>query len=188
MSIEFSAVDPGKSKSRAKAMVFRAQDLVPLMQRKDAKPTQQYDQILESIMARIKVVASKGGTQCFYEVPRFLPGYPLLDVRACSAYLILKLRRLDFQVQYFPSGHLWIGWFHIDSTPKTVAVPPTLPVLPAPSRPSPPGLPEGGAPASTSGHDAVRHLQKIYDEASIDVLTRLAPRPPPDPKSGPFSF
>ena len=49
-------------------------------------------------------------TECTFTIPNLSSGLPLYNVESCTAYIIYKLRKQKFQVQYLGHNKLWISW------------------------------------------------------------------------------
>lgn len=85
-----------------------------------------YDRILELIHRRIKLVASYGGSNTFYEIPGLIVGYPLYNLIDCTNYIINSLRNNGLLIQLLPPPHIsviYISWDKKDTKP---ALPPPI--------------------------------------------------------------
>lgn len=83
-----------------------------------------YDHIIELIHRRIKLVASFGGTNTFYEIPGLVVGYPLYNLIHCTTYIMESLRKNGLLVQLLPPPHisvLYISWDKKDVRPALPA-------------------------------------------------------------------
>ena len=78
------------------------------------KKTQQKKELYESVMKkvhyRIEGVASRSETQCLFQVPEFMLGMPLYDSFHCSGYVIERLKKEGFHVQYMHPNWIHINW------------------------------------------------------------------------------
>jgi len=77
-----------------------------------------YKKVLKKIHHRIKVIASKGDTFCFYIVPEFIFGIPKYDTLNCAEYLVKKLKMNGFKVLYTYPNLIFISWNHVPSEIK----------------------------------------------------------------------
>tara|TARA_B100000795_G_scaffold136703_1_gene102095 strand:- start:140 stop:556 length:417 start_codon:yes stop_codon:yes gene_type:complete len=73
-----------------------------------------YDNVLKKCHDRIKTVANspRGGTFCFYIVPSFLFGIPIFDLNSCIVYIVQKLIKNGFEVNYTHPNLLYISWLN----------------------------------------------------------------------------
>ena len=69
-----------------------------------------YNEIYGKCCQRIKHYLDKNLNTCYYSVPLFKIGYPLYDVKACTCYLILKIRKAGLDVTYYSPNILYINW------------------------------------------------------------------------------
>jgi hypothetical protein len=86
-------------------------DIYRNIQAKKIRKYATFDMILERVYMRIQRVAEIDQMQMVYDVPNFIPGIPLYDVRMCTAYIIAQLRKNGFVVRYIPPTNLiYISW------------------------------------------------------------------------------
>lgn len=155
-------------------MSLRPHDLLPLYQRQQQRRIELFESFLPKIERRIVLAAQKGHVMCVYHVPAYVPGHALFDASACAAYLILRLRRLDYQVTFTPPATLWISWGHaarvsplpaadalvLATQPTPLALPPGLPA-PSSRRPPPP-----------PPFDPTERLRRVYSDLPVPGLGR----------------
>lgn len=70
-----------------------------------------YTRILNKIHERIRMV-SKTCQYCWYHIPEFILGIAHFDQAACIAYVMDKLVKNGFQVQFVQPNYLVISWMH----------------------------------------------------------------------------
>jgi len=87
-----------------------ANDLKKISLEKNNKRYKIYDKILEKIVIRIKIIASNSLNNFAYEIPQFIPGLPIYNIKNCAEYIIIKLQEHGFNVQYNPPNILFISW------------------------------------------------------------------------------
>lgn len=72
-----------------------------------------YQKIYDKCCARIKhannILFLK---ECVYNIPTILWGHPLYDMKACACFLILRLRKEGFTVNYSYPNTLQISWHY----------------------------------------------------------------------------
>ena len=69
-----------------------------------------YESVMKKVHYRIEGVASRSETQCLFQVPEFMLGMPLYDSFQCSGYVIERLKKEGFHVQYMHPNWLHINW------------------------------------------------------------------------------
>lgn len=69
-----------------------------------------YEKILSKIYNKLKLFNKKKIFYMTYEVPYYLFGYPLYDMKTCLLYLITTLRKKDIFVKYKSPNILFIHW------------------------------------------------------------------------------
>lgn len=77
-----------------------------------------FDKVLDQCCSKIKKAAKLDKTFCLYDVPEFILGYPLYNINECMTYVIDKLAKNGFAVQYFFPRYIVVSWF---ITPPPVA-------------------------------------------------------------------
>lgn len=69
-----------------------------------------FKKILQKCYNRIKTVAEKSETFCFYLVPEFSIGIPLYNVYQCSEFIIDNLKKSGFNILYVRPNLIYISW------------------------------------------------------------------------------
>ena len=69
-----------------------------------------YEKILSKIYNKLKLINKKKIFYMTYEVPYYLFGYPLYDMKTCLTYLIMTLRKKGIYVKYSSPNILFIHW------------------------------------------------------------------------------
>ena len=88
-------------------------ELHSLHKQKKEVQTRSFDRVLELCHRRIRLVASHGGQNTFFEVPGIILGYPLYNLQLCTAYVVDALRADGFLVQLLPPPNvavLYLSW------------------------------------------------------------------------------
>ena len=75
--------------------------------------------ILELCNIQISQAEKLSKTECYFQVPEFMFGFPLYDINECIRFLVQKLKLNDYYVQYFHPKLLFISWRIDDSTLAT---------------------------------------------------------------------
>ena len=78
--------------------------------RRKVKRLELYNSILEKIHHRIKYNAELEKTYCFYNIPGFIIGVPLYDIKELTTYIITALKKtgLNYYILIL-IGYLYLG-------------------------------------------------------------------------------
>lgn len=82
---------------------------------KEINKFQIYREVLQKCHHRIKTFSSKGDSFCFYIIPEYIYGIPKYDTLNCANYMINKLNKNGFNVNYTYPNLLYISWQHVPS-------------------------------------------------------------------------
>ena len=85
---------------------------------KDDKHHYIYEKILKKIFTKIKITNKKKKYRMLFEVPNYVFGFSLYNVKTCIIYLILKLRKHKFIVKYSNPNIILIYWEHLITSIK----------------------------------------------------------------------
>lgn len=66
--------------------------------------------IYDRVKNRINIVAKNRNQACVYEIPIFIPGYPLTNVDKTMKYLLKKLIKEGFYAIQIDSVNIYIAW------------------------------------------------------------------------------
>ena len=69
-----------------------------------------FNKILELVNNKILIISKTDSTSTWYEIPLFLLGYPTYEIKDCSKYLITKLTKNGFTVNYLEPNIILISW------------------------------------------------------------------------------
>lgn len=88
-------------------------ELYSLKSKKDKVKHNTFNIIIQKIHNKIKMTASQGGMNIFYEIPYLLIGYPLYNINDCIEYILEALKKNGFLVQTLPhpnNNTIYISW------------------------------------------------------------------------------
>ena len=88
-------------------------ELHNIQKKKEQVKSVAYDRIVELIHRRIKMIATFGGSNTFYEIPGLVVGYPLYNLVDCTNYILKALRENGMLVQLLPPPHIsviYLSW------------------------------------------------------------------------------
>ena len=73
-----------------------------------------YEKILVRCHNKIKNTANHPDNMgfCFFEIPRYVYGTPLFDIKGCVVYMVNSLVKNGFDVRYTHPNLLFISWKH----------------------------------------------------------------------------
>tara|TARA_B100000902_G_C27301377_1_gene913012 strand:+ start:2517 stop:2792 length:276 start_codon:yes stop_codon:yes gene_type:complete len=69
-----------------------------------------FNKILEFIDNKILLIAKTNTKTTWYEIPLFLLGHPTYEMKECSEYLMKKLKKNGFTVNFLNPNILLINW------------------------------------------------------------------------------
>lgn len=69
-----------------------------------------YEKVLGTCYRRIREHVIHDQFFCFYQVPEFIPGYPVFNMTECTFFLLRKLGQSGFTVNYIPPNVIHIRW------------------------------------------------------------------------------
>jgi len=91
-------------------MIKNAQDVLKTMTRKNEMRRECFDKIVDMCVKKIVRGAALNMTQCFFEVPEFVLGFPLYDINECILYVIKGLQGAGYVVKYFFPRVIHVSW------------------------------------------------------------------------------
>lgn len=93
---------------------LKVSELYEKRQSRDSARLRAYNQILEQIHNRIRVMSRIHGNPCYlmYTIPPFIFGLPKIDMEDCIVYLIYQLRTSGFETRYTYPNLIYISWKH----------------------------------------------------------------------------
>jgi hypothetical protein len=85
-------------------------DIYDNINEKINKKHEVYTILLEKVYKKIQIGNSRNYYNCSYEVPVFVPGYPLYDIKRCIAFIIADLRGAGFVARFEKPSKIYISW------------------------------------------------------------------------------
>ena len=85
-------------------------DLNNSVNKRRLKRLELYNSILERVHHRIKYNAEMEKTFCFYNIPEFIIGTPLYDIRELKNFIITALKKNGFMLLHIEPNWLFISW------------------------------------------------------------------------------
>jgi hypothetical protein len=80
------------------------------------KNTHVYEIILQRCFRKIEETTKKNieNNYILFEIPAFMLGYPRINIKMCADYLIIKLRKNGFQVNFIEPQNIKVLWNPIE--------------------------------------------------------------------------
>ena len=69
-----------------------------------------YNKILKRVFRRIKVAVEKSEVYCFFQLPEFIPGFPIYNMTECLFYIQNFLTSKGFEHKYCNDLLIFITW------------------------------------------------------------------------------
>jgi hypothetical protein len=69
-----------------------------------------FNKILEFVNNKILIIAKTDCTATWYEIPLFLLGHPTYEIKDCGKYLMKKLKKNGFNVNFLEPNIILISW------------------------------------------------------------------------------
>ena len=69
-----------------------------------------YEKVLLICLNQIRFVNSSGRTNCSFDIPFIVAGYPLFDIAACGLYITKKLKRKSLKATFVAPKAIIISW------------------------------------------------------------------------------
>ena len=87
-------------------------DLHQKDQEKTTRKFEVYQKILEKCHNKIVATSKHSNNMgfCFYNVPKYIFGIPLYDIKSCVMFLVTALVKNGFDVKYTHPNLLYISW------------------------------------------------------------------------------
>jgi len=85
-------------------------ELYSTINQKTLKRMELYDSILKKCHSRILYNSGLQRTYCFYQIPEFVIGTPLYDIRELRNYVMNSLKTNGFDILYVEPNWLFIYW------------------------------------------------------------------------------
>jgi len=70
-----------------------------------------YHIITKKCFQKIKETSNNEDTYCFFQLPEFIPGFPLFNMTECVMYLLEILKEKGFSSRYVDGFMIYISWY-----------------------------------------------------------------------------
>jgi hypothetical protein len=92
---------------------FDITELIEETETQDQQHSAAYEKILSKIYFKVKMANKKKKYQILFQVPNMILGCSIYNIKACIAFVMLKLRQGGFNVKYVYPNILIIDWANI---------------------------------------------------------------------------
>ena len=90
--------------------LFSINDLQKDQANKDKSRNSIYHLITKKCFTKIKETHNNNNTFCFFNLPEYIPGYPLFNMTECVLYLLNILQERGFSCRYVDGYIIYITW------------------------------------------------------------------------------
>ena len=109
---------------------FSVSDIHNKQREKDLRRLELYKSILGKVYKKIKTSATNEESFCFYEVPEYIYGTPLYNMKDCVIFILNNLHEKGFSAKYVDPFLVFVCWnlpkpnLKITDIPKLMDLPP----------------------------------------------------------------
>ncbi len=89
---------------------FSVSDIHNKQREKDLRRLHLYKSILGKVYKKIKTSASNEESYCFYEVPEYIYGTPLYNMKDCIVFILNNLHEKGFSAKYVDPFLVFVCW------------------------------------------------------------------------------
>ena len=79
-----------------------------------------YEKISSKCFNKIKETSNNEVNYCFFQIPEYIPGYPIFNMTECALYLLEILYQKGFKAKYCDKYLIFITW--VISKPEFKAI------------------------------------------------------------------
>ena len=91
--------------------MVKAQDLISAQKEREKIKYKTFAKIYQKIEKKITLASSSNLYYVWYEIPAFLMGFPLYNVKECKKNIIRQIEENGFKVEEYESNIILISWF-----------------------------------------------------------------------------
>jgi hypothetical protein len=91
-------------------MTIHVNDIYKMQNDKETLRLKTYTKILNKCYAKVRHTVNRNEHSCLYNVPDFLPGVPVYEVKHCIRFLIIRLTANGFNCKYIQPNIIFISW------------------------------------------------------------------------------
>jgi hypothetical protein len=89
---------------------YSVQEIQKKQFEKDKMRTKIYEKISEKCFNKIKETSNNEVNYCFFQIPEYIPGYPIFNMTDCVMYLLEILYKKGFKAKYCDKYLIYISW------------------------------------------------------------------------------
>jgi hypothetical protein len=91
--------------------MVKADKLIKEQKKREDKKKETFNKILEKVEKKIILASSANYYFTWYSIPEFIIGLPLYSLTECKDYIIRKVDKNGFKIEFFEPNILLIKWF-----------------------------------------------------------------------------
>lgn len=91
--------------------MVKADKLIKEQKKREDKKKETFNKILEKVEKKIILASSANYYFTWYSIPQFIIGLPLYSLTECKDYIIRKVDKNGFKIEFFEPNILLIKWF-----------------------------------------------------------------------------
>lgn len=99
-----------ESKLHFRANVRSANEINSDLNAKKELMTSSFEKVLDMCFKQITSAANINASTCLFEVPEFVLGYPLFNINECIIYILDKLKKHNYIVNYYFPKLIQVAW------------------------------------------------------------------------------
>jgi hypothetical protein len=102
--------DKNNNESNTDTFSYSIHEIHKKQREKEKMRIKIYEKIASKCFAKIKDTANNEITYCFFQMPEYIPGYPIYNMTECIMYLIDLLHEKGFKARYCDKFMIFISW------------------------------------------------------------------------------
>ena len=87
-----------------------ASELLKQQEKKKRKKEKTFKKIYKNLEKRIIIANSANHNSIWFEIPEFILGIPIYNVKECNNYLQKKLEKNGFSSKFLNQKYLYVDW------------------------------------------------------------------------------
>lgn len=91
--------------------MIKAEDLIKEQRERENRKYITYDKIYKLVEKKIYIASKSDNYYTWYQIPNFLVGLPMYELKECNSYIQSKLKKNGFNTDFYEPNFLLIQWF-----------------------------------------------------------------------------
>ena len=102
--------DKNNNESNTDTFSYSIHEIHKKQREKEKMRIKIYEKIAAKCFTKIKDTSNNEITYCFFQMPEYIPGYPIYNMTECIMYLIDLLHEKGFKARYCDKFMIFISW------------------------------------------------------------------------------